>query len=134
MHPQVVSDKPGVCPICHMDLVLKDQDGEGLAKQMDEGIKLSESKLLAANVSTVPVTSGSISQSVKAYSYLDFAEQSRKYITARFNGRIEKLLADRTGEYINKGEPLFEVYSPDLIQAQSDYLLSMGKSKTFHTR
>ena len=130
MHPQVVSDKPGVCPICHMDLVIRHKDEAMQQDTMANMLNLSSSKMITADIATVPVTRGVITRTVKAYSYLDFPEESRKYITARFNGRIEKLLAVRTGDYIKKGQPLFEVYSPDLIQAQNDYLLSLGSGSS----
>jgi membrane fusion protein, copper/silver efflux system len=124
MHPEVQSDKPGVCPICHMDLVLKGQDDDDMAEHMDDQLSLNSRKLALAGVSTTVIRSEQLSKDITAYSYLDFAEQNRKIITAKFNGRIEKLYVDRTGEYIKKGQPLFDIYSPDLIQAQSDYLIA----------
>ena len=69
-----------------------------------------------------------LQQQVTAYSYLDFVENNRKTISARFNGRIEKLFVDKTGEYIKKGQPLFEIYSPDLVQAQNEYLIALNNS------
>jgi len=50
-------------------------------------------------------------------------------ITARFNGRIEKLFVNKTGDYIRKGEKLFEIYSPDLVQAQNEYLIALNNSE-----
>jgi membrane fusion protein, copper/silver efflux system len=124
MHPEVQSDKPGVCPICHMDLVLKDHDGDDMTEHMDDEISLNSRKLALAGVSTTVVRSSQLSKDITAYSYLDFAEQNRRIITAKFNGRIEKLFVDRTGEYIKKGQQLFDIYSPDIIQAQNDYLIA----------
>lgn len=60
------------------------------------------------------------------YSYLDFAETSRKIVSARFNGRIEKLYVNQTGQYVKIGQPLFEIYSPDLVQAQNDFLIALN--------
>jgi len=127
MHPNVTSNKPGVCPICHMDLVKK-SDSESMSAETENMISLTNSKIIAANVSTVKVRRENISKQISSYSYLDFAEPNRKQITARFNGRIEKLFVDQTGDYIKQGQPLFEVYSPDLVQAQNDYLIAL-KSK-----
>jgi membrane fusion protein, copper/silver efflux system len=124
MHPEVQSEKPGVCPICHMDLVLKDNDGDDMAEHMDDQISLNSRKLALAGVSTTMVRSEQLSKDITAYSYLDFAEQNRRIITAKFNGRIEKLYVDRTGENIKKGQQLFDIYSPDIIQAQNDYLIA----------
>lgn len=102
MHPQVISDKPGVCPICHMTLVVKNtsMDMDTMANQID----ISSNKQILANVSTIKIKTESYSREVKAYSTLDFAEDSRKTIAARFNGRIEKLFVNKTGDYIKKGK------------------------------
>jgi membrane fusion protein, copper/silver efflux system len=124
MHPEVQSNKPGVCPICHMDLVLKGQDGDDMAEHLDDQLNLSTRKMALAGVATTTVRTEILDREIRAYSYLDFAEQNRRIVTAKFNGRIEKLYADRTGAYIKKGQPLFEIYSPDLIQAQNDYLIA----------
>jgi membrane fusion protein, copper/silver efflux system len=129
MHPQVISDKPGVCPICHMDLVIKtsDEGADTVAMQID----ISSNKQILANVAVVKVERSTYSKEVKSYSTLDFAEDSRKTIAARFNGRIEKLFVNKTGDYIKKGEALFEIYSPELIQAQNDYVLSLNNDDNY---
>ena len=125
MHPEVTSNKPGVCPICHMDLVLKGSD-DVMDENLEGVISMSDNKLVLANVSTVKVVKENLNKTISSYSYLDFAEQNRKLVTARFNGRIEKLFVDKTGDYVKQGAPLFEIYSPDLVQAQNDYLIAVG--------
>ncbi|MBX7152066.1 efflux RND transporter periplasmic adaptor subunit [bacterium] len=131
MHPQITSDKPGVCPICHMDLVKKSDDGDVDVMAMSDDLKLSDRKQVLANVSTMKVVSSELSKKITAYSYLDFAEQNRRVITARFNGRIEKLYVNTTGDYIGKGQPLFDIYSPDLLQAQNEYLIALNSKSGF---
>ena len=129
MHPQIIRDKPGVCPICHMTLVVipSSMDMDTMATTID----LSSNKQILANVSTIKVEEGSYTKEVKAYSTLDFTEDGRKTIAARFSGRIEKLFVNRTGDYIKKGEALFEIYSPELIQAENDYLLSLNSDVSY---
>lgn len=131
MHPQVHMDKPGSCPICGMDLIKKVVDEKvepATDKDMANMITLSSKKQVLANVSTVVVKKENLQDQVTAYSYLDFVENNRKTISARFNGRIEKLFVDKTGDYIRKGQPLFEIYSPDLVQAQNEYLIALNNS------
>lgn len=131
MHPQVRSDRPGACPICNMDLIKKVEDAEeqpATDEEMANMITLSGNKQVLANISTVIVKKENLQEQVAAYSYLDFVENNRKTISARFNGRIEKLFVDKTGDYIKKGQPLFEIYSPDLVQAQNDYLIALNNS------
>jgi Cu(I)/Ag(I) efflux system membrane fusion protein len=135
MHPQVHENGPGTCPICGMDLIKKVVDSGNVdsssndMKSMKGMITLTPKQQILANVSTVKVRMQNLVKELNAYSYLDFVEQSRKTIPAKFNGRIEKLFVDKTGDYIKKDEPLFEVYSPDLVQAQNDYLIALSNSK-----
>ena len=131
MHPQVHKDGPGACPICGMDLIKKvvDNTADVSSKSDMEGmITLTTNKQIMANVSTIKVKKENLKKELTAYSYLDFVEQNRKTIPAKFNGRIEKLFVDKTGDYIKKGQPLFEIYSPDLVQAQNDFLIALSNS------
>lgn len=131
MHPQIRMDSPGICPICNMDLIKKvEEEKPELSSntEMENMVTLSGKKQVLANVSTIVVKKENLQEQVTAYSYLDFAENNRKTISARFNGRIEKLLVDKTGDYIKKGQPLFEIYSPDLVQAQNEYLIVLNNS------
>lgn len=132
MHPQVHKDGPGSCPICGMDLIKKvvDDTADVSSKSDMEGmITLTTNKQILANVSTIKIKKENLKKELAAYSYLDFVEQNRKTIPAKFNGRIEKLFVDKTGDYIKKGQPLFEIYSPDLVQAQNDYLIALSNNK-----
>lgn len=132
MHPQVHKDGPGACPICGMDLIKKvvDDTADVSPKSDMEGmITLTTNKQILANVSTIKIKMENLKKELTAYSYLDFVEQNRKTIPAKFNGRIEKLFVDKTGDYIKKGQPLFEIYSPDLVQAQNDYLIALSNNK-----
>ncbi len=132
MHPQVHTDGPGACPICGMDLIKKvvDETADVSEKSNMEGmISLTTDKQILANVSTIKIKRENLKKELTAYSYLDFVEQNRKTIPAKFNGRIEKLFVDKTGEYIKKGQPLFEIYSPDLVQAQNEFLIALSSNK-----
>lgn len=131
MHPQVNKDGPGACPICGMDLIKKvvDETADVSADTNMEGmITLSRDKQVLANVSTIKVKKENLKKELTAYSYLDFVEQNRKTIPAKFNGRIEKLFVDKTGDYVTKGQALFEIYSPDLVQAQNEFLIALSNS------
>ena len=132
MHPQVHKDGPGACPICGMDLIKKvvaDSADVSSKSDMEGMITLTTNKQILANVSTIKIKMENLKKELTAYSYLDFVEQNRKTIPAKFNGRIEKLFVDKTGDYIKKGQTLFEIYSPDLVQAQNDYLIALSNNK-----
>ncbi|OGU10900.1 MAG: hypothetical protein A2X61_16760 [Ignavibacteria bacterium GWB2_35_12] len=129
MHPQVISDKPGVCPICQMELVRKDVEESSDTSDMKNMLKLTDNKLVLGNVGTIHVHKEELRKQVSGYSYMDFADQNRKVISAKFNGRVEKLFVAKTGDYIKKGQALFEVYSPDLVQAQNEYLIALNSDR-----
>ncbi|HLP17079.1 MAG TPA: efflux RND transporter periplasmic adaptor subunit [Bacteroidota bacterium] len=126
MHPQVHSDKPGSCPICHMDLV----KASSMAAQGSGGaaIALNERSQSLANVSTIVVRMEPVEQTIRAFGTLEIPEPNKAMISARFNGRIEKLYASSVGTPVKKGQPLFEIYSPDLVQAQSDFVQALHQS------
>lgn len=132
MHPQVHKDGPGACPICGMDLIKKvvDDTADVSTKSDMEGmLSLTADRQILANVSTITIKNERLIKELSAYSYLDFVEQNRKTIPAKFNGRIERLFVEKTGDYINKGQSLFEIYSPDLVQAQNEYLIALSNNK-----
>ncbi|MBE0651393.1 MAG: efflux RND transporter periplasmic adaptor subunit, partial [Bacteroidales bacterium] len=111
MHPQVHKDGPGACPICGMDLIKKiidDTTNVSDKSDMEGMLTLTTDTQVLANVSTVKIKNERLEKELSAYSYMDFVEQNRKTIPAKFNGRIEKLFVDKTGDYIKKGQPLFE--------------------------
>jgi Cu(I)/Ag(I) efflux system membrane fusion protein len=130
MHPQIIKDKPGACPICGMTLVVIPSSADKDTMSME--IDLSKSGQIMANVTVVKVETGTYNNEVKAYSTMDFAEDSRKTIAARFSGRVEKLFVSRTGAVVRKGEALFEIYSPEIIQAENDYLLSLKNEDDYN--
>ncbi len=127
MHPEVTSDRPGVCPICHMDLVKRSSEN---ALSDSLVVMLTDPQTVLANIRTMKVRKSTQVHRVKAYSVLDFAEPDRKIIAARFSGRIEKLYANQTGQYIKPGAPLFDIYSPALLEAQNDYLIALNQIMT----
>ncbi len=142
MHPKVTSDKEGICPICQMDLVPENspeakeyaEDEHSHEHSSHENSSHTEHTLgelaitgqsrVLADVQTATVQSESIHRTVNVVGTLDFAEQNRRSITARVSGRIEKLYVNQSGMTIRKGQALFDVYSPELLQAQNEYIIA----------
>ena len=117
MHPQIREEEPGDCPICGMDLVpvqsLQEEVGE------DE-IQMTEAAMQLANIQTTKVGRGTISKEIKLQGIVTTDERRLSSVTAHFDGRVEKLYADFTGQYIRKGQKLATLYSPDLVTAQKE--------------
>jgi Cu(I)/Ag(I) efflux system membrane fusion protein len=121
MHPQVHSDKPGSCPICHMDLVKAAKDG-GETRSDTAAVAVNESGQRLANVATVTARLEPIEYTVHAPGVLEIPDPNKKLISARFNGRIEKLFVNAVGAPVTKGQALFDIYSPDVVQAGNEYV------------
>lgn len=132
MHPNVISDKEGICPICQMDLVpvgSAEAESEHEKHTLSE-LTVTEQSRVLADVQTATVMSEPIRRTVTAIGTLDFAEQNRRSITARVSGRIERLFVNQSGMIIHKGQPLFDIYSPELLQAQNEYIIAFKNQQT----
>ncbi len=127
MHPQIRQPDPGKCPICAMDLipVVEDKDAVDLGEHQ---LKLSVTAMKLANIETSAVTREDISKTIPLYGKIAVDETRLKSITAWAPGRIEKLYVDYTGAAVKFGEPLVDIYSPELFVAQQEYLNALDNS------
>jgi Cu(I)/Ag(I) efflux system membrane fusion protein len=132
MHPQVRLPKPGKCPICSMPLVpaasaaKKGTSADGGGESM---LELSEHARAMARVETAPVERRKLSRDVRAVGKVQYNESALSTITARVDGYIEKLFVDYTGVEVKAGEHLVEIYSPELLVAQSEMLMNPPDTK-----
>lgn len=125
MHPSVIQDGSGKCPICGMDLVLKSQSsGDG------NDLTLNASQIKLANITTQKVALQSVGQTVVINSRLVVDQDYSEAITSRAAGRVERLFFKETGRVVKKGEPLYELYSETLLTLQKEYLLAKDQFKT----
>lgn len=120
MHPEVTSNRPGACPICHMDLVLT-TDTEGAENMLSGDFRLSKDDILKANIITAKVTKGSITPSFSFSGKIEIPEDNVRIISARFSGRIESLYASSTGQMLSNGTRLFTGYSEEMSRLFSEY-------------
>ena len=123
MHPQIIRDKPGSCPICGMDLVKKEVE-----KKQQDGITVKISPEVENNmgVRTAKVKKDKLWRRIDTVGYVDFDENKISHIHLRTRGWIEKLLVKSEGERITKNQLLFEVYSPELVNAQEEYIQALS--------
>lgn len=126
MHPSVQSDRPGACPVCGMALVKKTVQQEVSRDDLASlgALALSPTQRVLANIATEPVQRRAIVKKISAAGFLEAAEPLRALVTARFRGRVEHLYVSFQGERVAKGAPLFDLYSPELVSAQQEYLLA----------
>lgn len=186
MHPQVIQDHPGDCPICGMKLVPLRGQGAGEASAQQPAAKPGEREILfyrnpmdptitspvprkddmgmdyvpvyadeagnggsgAAsanqgavvtidpavqqnmNVVTETVSRRDISQQIRTVGYLDYDQERMVSVTTKYPGFIEKTHVNYIGQPVRKGQPLFEIYAPELVQTEQELLSAVRYVKT----
>lgn len=171
MHPQVIQNKPGNCPICGMKLTpirkqsTADQNARHASdKEETRKVKFYKSTMMPGEISLTPrkdsmgmdmvsvyedgaadsssisidpvtvqnmgirtelVRKGPVRGIIRTVATIDYNETTLTDITTKFKGWVTKLYVDATGKQVHRGDPLFEVYSPDLYTAQTEYLLAL---------
>ncbi len=120
MDPTYISEKPGKSPM-GMDLIPV-YEGEEVAS----GSTISIDPVTVQNIGvrTAEVKRQPFSRIVRTVGHIDYDEESLYNINTKFPGWIEKLFVERTGDFVRQGQPLFEIYSPELVATQEEYLLA----------
>ena len=87
-------------------------------------LKISTEKVQKLGVKTEPATLRELARQVTAAGRVEFDERRVHTVSAKFEGWIERLHVNATGQPVGKGQPLFEVYSPELVSAQREYAVA----------
>lgn len=117
MDPQVKEDKPGKCPICHMKLTpMKNDDGAS------NEISLSDQQIKLGNITTATIVTSQSNPEESYTGVLTINQEQLKSIASRAMGRIEKLYFKTEGDFIQKNQAVYQLYSEDLAIAKQDYL------------
>jgi Cu(I)/Ag(I) efflux system membrane fusion protein len=175
MHPEVISDKPGNCPICGMKLTpikstapgatetaqasekkgrkilywrapmdpteIYDHPGkskmgmdlvpvyEGEEAEGAGSITINPIVQQNMNLRVAPVERRDIRVVIRSFGKVTYAQDREFSINTKISGWIEKLYVNTVGQKIRKGDPLLEIYSPELVSTQEEYLLALKNSK-----
>lgn len=128
MHPNVISDKPGVCPICGMDLQPVTQiSAKGISGRAPVELTGLQEQLI--NIRTSPVTKAPFDQTLRAVGRVVVNEENTATLNSRVMGWVEQLYVDKTGERVGKGQSLLEIYSPALYSAQQDFMIVYNRAQ-----
>lgn len=120
MHPEIISKNAGeTCPICGMDLVVVDASGEGGT------VEISAAQMSQLGVRTEPVSRRNVYRRVDTVGYIAEDENRIRHVSLRTEGWIERLVVRSVGDAVRKGDLLFEVYSPVLVNAQDEYVQAL---------
>lgn len=129
MHPEIVKDGPGECPICGMDLVPSDEvpsDGKP-AEEASEGlapVALDARRRQLLSLRTARVSPGEMVTTIRTVGRVAYDERRVHHVHTRNEAYVEHVAADFTGKYVRKGETLAHLYSPELLASQQEYLLA----------
>jgi membrane fusion protein, copper/silver efflux system len=127
MHPQIVRDEPGTCPICGMNLVLRQTDSSTAA---NPEIAISGAMQQAMNLRTAKVTRGTLWKYIKTVGTVQYDENRLVHVHPRAEGWVEKLRVRAEGDVVKRGDTLLELYAPSLLNAQVDFLIALKQSGT----
>lgn len=126
MMPNEVSDKPGKDSM-GMDMVPFEVEESGAVTEVGGRIqvKISPDRQQLIGIKTAPVRSQPLHKLIKAVGRVDYAEPNISVVNLKFDGWVERLYVNSTGRAIRKGEPLFDIYSPELVATQQEYLIAV---------
>lgn len=122
MHPQILEDHPGNCPICRMTLVKKSgQASEGSGISLSTVLEPVNSTVISSVAFALPQEK-EVATQVSAEGYLDFDTRTFNNIASRYSGRIEKMYIKFAFQKIHPGQRIFDIYSADMVTAQQDLI------------
>ena len=124
MHPWIIVDEPGICPICQMDLTpLRKDNPQG--KENQSGISIDPITRQNMGIRTAQVEYRTLSREIRTSGLIDYEEPRQFAVNTKIDGWIEKLYINETGIQVTKGQRLLDIYSPELVAAQEEYLLAL---------
>lgn len=157
MHPQVIQEKPGKCPICGMNLVPRKMIYRGgkwvpyeQGKETEEKMEMEHGEMkhdmkspaglaqvniplqrqYLIGVKTQVVRKKKAEKNIRTYGKVEFNQKKIFVVNLKFSGWVEKLYVNYEGRMVRKGEKLFDIYSPELYQTQEELILAKEKEDT----
>ena len=131
MHPFILKERPGICPICGMTLVRKNAGNPSASTGAAERIELSKQQRVMAGIATVRVEKMPLTREITAAGIVAYDQTRQVRVSAWTAGRLERTHVDAVGAKVSKGRPLAEISSPDLVYAEEEYLLAWKAQRLF---
>jgi RND family efflux transporter MFP subunit len=155
MHPTYTSDRPGDCPICGMRLVptvvspaggdgptpaetkattdVKPDAAGGTGIEGLAPVHASETQSSLAGIRTAVATSGVLVSTVRAVGNVVADETRIRQVNTKVAGWVETLHVNAVGQFVTAGQPLFDLYSPELLASQEEYLRARQTAAQFQS-
>lgn len=122
MHPQIIRDKPGNCPICGMALVKKEKGGQKSADIELESLLKPTNEFVISSIPITAIEKKEQQLEIEALGNIAYDTRQIGSISSRVTGRIEKLYVRNRFQKISKGQRILDMYSPELMTAQQNVL------------
>lgn len=122
MHPEIIRDAPGQCPICGMDLVEKISEGNASGDNNLELLLKPTNTYVLSQVKTIKPKQSELPLEINATGKITYDTREISVVSARVTGRIEKLHIKYLFQPIEKGQKLMDIYSKELVTEQENYI------------
>jgi membrane fusion protein, copper/silver efflux system len=122
MHPEVIRDGPGSCPICGMELIKKEEHAVALKGIQIEDLLQPTNQFVQSSIPVISLQNAKKNIPVDVLGMVTYDTRRINSISARVSGRIEKLYVHYRYQHIKKGERIMDIYSPELATAQEELL------------
>ncbi len=136
MHPFIIRDAPGACPICGMALTPvrteKNDDTSATGGQeagASEVIRIDPVTLQNMGVRTEQAVNRTLQRTIRTVGLITSTDDQQFSINTKIDGWVERLYVNQLGQEVKKGQPLLEIYSPELVAAQQEYLLAAANRR-----
>lgn len=128
MHPEIIEEEPGTCPICGMNLT-PIKSGNGINNNSGVIIHIDGSVTQNMNIKIDEIKRGSFNSEIFTNGIITAADNREYTINLKVDGWIKNLQANYIGKKITKGDKLFEIYSPELLAAQEELVSALSIPK-----
>lgn len=128
MHPFIIRKEPGDCPICGMALTPVKSD-EAKKESTSSAITIDPVTRQNMGIRTAPVVRRTLHRIIRTVGLVGYEEPRQYSVNTKIEGWIERLYVNETGAVVKKGQPLLEIYSPELVAAQEEFLLALRNKK-----
>ncbi len=132
MHSQIRKEKPGDCPICGMKLIKVELTGGAANSAGVNKLVLTATQIQLAGIRTATVGDENAGSEKVLSGMVTTDERKTEELSARIPGRIQRLFLRTLGETITVGQPVYAIYSTDLLETEKEYLLAIQQQKQLH--
>ncbi len=122
MHPEIIRNEPGKCPICGMDLVEKLSEGSTSSEKSLEFLLKPTNTYVLSQVKTLTPKQSEFPIEINATGKITYDTREISVVSARVAGRIEKLYIKYLYQPVEKGQKLMDIYSKELVTEQENYI------------